>query len=256
MKPHRLVIVDIDQTLLDSPYQKLPSRAFVDTVQRIAGHTLVGCATGRAFSWALPVLRATHFTSPCILGGGALIVDPQTYKVIESASLPTSSIDAIKSVLTKYPATNVLFNDYTAEDYLGGGWQLQRLLKSARCDFIDVVGLTHPIADELIAQFCSIKNVQAIKMNGYRDGMVDLLVSHIDANKTQAIKRLQSRLHISIQNTTGIGNGYNDIQLFDAVGTKVAVANAVQELKESADTVIEDVKNDAVARYLQTLYIV
>jgi hydroxymethylpyrimidine pyrophosphatase-like HAD family hydrolase len=45
-------------------------------------------------------------------------------------------------------------------------------------------------------------------------------------------------------------SGYNDFHIFNAVGKKVAVANAVPELKALADEVIDDVTSDPVTRYL------
>ena len=108
-----LVIVDLDQTLLDSPKQKVPSEVFIKVIQEIYPEVLVGFATGRAYSWALPVLKAGNFTAPCIIGGGTSIVDPQTHKIVSSISISSEDLDAIKAILIDYPALKLLFNDYT-----------------------------------------------------------------------------------------------------------------------------------------------
>jgi HAD superfamily hydrolase (TIGR01484 family) len=250
---NRLIIVDLDQTLLDSPRQKVPSEAFVRCAQEIFPDICVGFATGRAYSWALPVLKAGNFTAPCIIGGGAIIVNPQTYEVTSSISLHTGDLDSIKSILLRYPDTKLLFGDYTDDDYLSGGWDLDEFLASSSCEIVDIIGLSHERADEIILQLQQLQNIHAVKMNGYNKEFVDILVTHKRATKTYAIKALQAEFNISIANTIGIGNGYNDIEIFDAVGTKVAVANAVDELKQSADTIIGDVSTDPIPSYINQL---
>lgn len=51
----------------------------------------------------------------------------------------------------------------------------------------------------------------------------------------------------------GIGDGANDIHLFNAVGLKVAMGNAVPSLKEKADIVIGHVTDDGLAQYFEDL---
>ena len=249
----RLVIVDLDQTLLDSPKQKVPSVAAIQVVQEIYPEVLVGFATGRVYSWTLPVLKAVNFTAPCIIGGGASIVDPQTHKVVSSISISSEGLNAIKAILVDYPALKLLFNDYTDEDYLNGGWGLERFFKSDSCEIIDIIGLSHTIADKLIQQLGSLPNIHAVKMNGYHENIVDILVTNKEATKTNAIRNIQHQLTINKDNTIGIGNGYNDVEIFEAVGLKVAVGNAVDELKQKADLIIDDVTTDPVPSYLRQL---
>ncbi len=253
MNKPKLVILDLDQTLLDSPTKQLPSLKFINTVQQIRDDIIVGCATGRSYSWSLPVLQSAHFTAPCILGGGSMIVNPYTYQITESFYLPNYQLNKIKSILSKYPETKILFNDYKAEDYENGGWELNRLLKSETCLLMDIIGLSHERANELIDNFNELDDVRAVKMNGYSIDGVDVLVAHKEASKTKAIERIQTQNGIERTETIGIGNGYNDLQIFDAVGTKVAVDNAVQELKDEADIIIGDVNTDPIPKYLLSI---
>jgi peptidyl-prolyl cis-trans isomerase B (cyclophilin B) len=48
-----------------------------------------------------------------------------------------------------------------------------------------------------------------------------------------------------------VGDGHNDIELFRAVGRKIAMGNAVPELKEAADEVIGDIAQDSFAEFLE-----
>lgn len=253
MKQKKLVIVDLDQTLLDSPKQQLPSQEFINAVESIRENIVVGCATGRAYSWALPVLEAANFTALCILGGGAIIVEPENYEFIEQRYIPSSQLMNIKNIAANYPKLGYLFNDYTEKDYESGGWNLERFLKSKKCTLLDIVGISHEQANYLIEKFNTLNDVQAVKMNGYKVGLVDILVTHRNASKTNAIRTVQKRLNIEKANTIGIGNGYNDLQIFESVGTKVAVGNSIDELKNAADEIIGSVSTDPIPSFLRKL---
>jgi HAD superfamily hydrolase (TIGR01484 family) len=56
-------------------------------------------------------------------------------------------------------------------------------------------------------------------------------------NKGSGLQWVLHRLDVSEQEVIGIGDGENDVDLFRASGVRVAVANAVPELKEMADWV-------------------
>ncbi len=49
----------------------------------------------------------------------------------------------------------------------------------------------------------------------------------------------------------GVGDGDNDLPLFDSVGLKVAVANATDKLKSLADEVVAEADKDGLADVIQ-----
>ncbi len=248
----KLVVVDIDGTLIDSPAQKVPSDEFVKVVQQIKDDVLVTCATGRSESWAKPVLEKAGFTAPSIIGGGALILDSRTLKAEHEYLIPQEQLKNIKNIVKTYPDSRVLFNDYTEQQYLSGGWEIQTLLDSDHCYILEIVDLSHELADELVAQFVQLVGVTSVKMNSLKPGFIDIHILNELATKEHAIGVLQQELGISKENTIGIGDGHNDFHIFKAVGKKIAVDNAVPELKELADEVIGGVKSDPVTAYLKT----
>lgn len=249
----KLIVVDIDGTLIDSPREKVPSDDFIQIVQDIKGTALVTCATGRSTSWAMPVLRSANFTAPPIIGGGTLILDPSTLLPKHEYYIPQDQLENIKSILREHPDSKVLFNDYSEKEYLDGGWDLATLLESDSCYIMEVVELSHERADELISQFIKLDGVTSVKMSSLKPNLVDIHVVNELSTKEHAIGVVQKELGISKEDTIGIGDGHNDFHIFKAVGTKVAVANAVLELKELADEVIGDVKSDPVTEYLKKL---
>lgn len=59
-------------------------------------------------------------------------------------------------------------------------------------------------------------------------------------DKKRAVEYLENRLGVSHENTIGIGDGHNDITLFEAVGYKIATNNAIPKLKEDAHFITEN----------------
>ncbi|MCK4311021.1 MAG: HAD-IIB family hydrolase, partial [Methanomicrobia archaeon] len=54
-------------------------------------------------------------------------------------------------------------------------------------------------------------------------------------NKGTALKNLAELMKIDLKETVYIGDNYNDIPAFEVAGYRMAVKNAVKELKEKAD---------------------
>ena len=70
----------------------------------------------------------------------------------------------------------------------------------------------------------------------FNKGAVMVLPSGV--NKATGLARALERLGVAASETVGVGDGENDCSLLDACGYGVAVANAVQSLKERADFVM------------------
>lgn len=247
----KLVVVDVDATLIDSPNQKIPTDRVINLISKLRGSVLVTCATGRSLSWAMPVLSAAYFTAPPILWGGTYILNEEDLSIRHKFELPQSQLQRVKDILSKYPDINVLYNDYTEEDYLNGWWSLEWFLNVSACWMMEVVMISQQLADELISIFHDISWVTSVKMNSFKKWLVDIHIVHEHATKEHAIWIIQKELGICKKDTIWVWDWYNDFHIFNAVGTKIAVWNAVDWLKELADEVIDDVKNDPIAQLLE-----
>ena len=72
-------------------------------------------------------------------------------------------------------------------------------------------------------------------------------------NKGAGIKLLLDRLGLSADNAIGIGDSYNDAEMFEVCGTAIAMGNADPEVKRLADKTTSTVSEDGVALALQDL---
>ena len=75
------------------------------------------------------------------------------------------------------------------------------------------------------------------------------------SSKGEGLKKLLKYLKLKEKETAVLGDWYNDKSLFETDALKIAVANAVPELKYMADFVTKRTNNeDGVAEFLKMLY--
>ena len=78
-----------------------------------------------------------------------------------------------------------------------------------------------------------------------------LTVLHREGDKAHALKRLEALEGVDAAHTTVFGDSHNDLGLFDAAGRKIAVKNAIDELKAKADIVLPwSNDEEGVAKFL------
>lgn len=77
-----------------------------------------------------------------------------------------------------------------------------------------------------------------------------------NTNKATAIYKVLALLNRSIEDTIGFGDSMNDYEMIEAVAIGVAMKNAPQQLKEIAQYVCKDVKEDAIYHEFKRLQLI
>lgn len=72
-------------------------------------------------------------------------------------------------------------------------------------------------------------------------------------NKGVGLKELMDYLHLEKDEVACIGDNYNDLEMMDVAGYKVAMGNAIDELKEMADFVTTSSDQDGIYHALKHL---
>lgn len=76
----------------------------------------------------------------------------------------------------------------------------------------------------------------------------------LNITKAKAVKALLDYLKIDSSNAIAIGDGNNDIEMFESVGYKIALENSVQPLKDIADIVTKSNNDSGVAIALNNIF--
>ena len=74
-----------------------------------------------------------------------------------------------------------------------------------------------------------------------------------ETSKATGIEKLAEELGVSIDNTYAFGDGLNDLEMLQKVGTGVAMENGYDELKLAADMITDSVFSDGIEKGLKQL---
>lgn len=247
------IIFDLDGTAVDSPKQKLPSDNLVREVMRLRDKYFFCAATGRVWTFAKPVLNALNLKDLSIISAGTQICNPKNGEIMWQKNLDQEALDEALSVFRQYPDWKLLYNDGTEEDYFNGGVFPAEFVNKEPVYFLEQVFVPDETAKEIYQKLVGINGVAAVMVIAQKPGCRDIHVINSQATKEYSIAELLKLLGVNRENTIGIGDGYNDIHLFNAVKYKVAMGNAVPELKNAADIVVKPASEDGLADYLRTL---
>jgi len=250
---NKAIIFDIDGTAVDSPEQRLPSEQLIQAIKRIKNDNFVCAATGRVWSFAKPVLQALNLSDPCIISAGTQICNPQTGEIVWQKNVDENALKKVLKITKGYPDYKLLYNDGTQDDYLYGGIYPKDISINEPVYFFEQVFVPDEIAPEIYNKFITIPEITCVMAVAQRPGMRDLHIINKSATKEHAVAELLKIIQIKKENTIGIGDGHNDIHLFNAVNHKIAMKNAVPELKKLADQVIWSVQEDGLAQYFNTI---
>ena len=72
-----------------------------------------------------------------------------------------------------------------------------------------------------------------------------------DASKGRALAELARHLNIRKEEIACIGDGENDLSMFEAAGLRIAMGNAVEDLKKQADHVTDSNARDGAAKAVE-----
>lgn len=241
---YKALMLDLDGTTFPNRSDAVPSKAVIDAVKKAQEEVTVCVATGRSLYKASEIIDLLDITSPVILLGGAQIIDGKTKKLIYEQPLSNEDSHAVLHILKPYNPSILI--DY--KDHAVHYTPTHRLKKTFT---ILVIGLTEAVADEITDKLSPLSNVTAHKILSWKHGFFDLNISHTYATKQHGILEVAKLLHINTHEIIGVGDGPNDMPLLMACGLKIAMGNAVSDLKEIADYVAPAVDEDGVVDVIE-----
>lgn len=238
---YKALMSDIDGTLIpNNSKDNLPSKKVEEAIAKGSKKIHIGVATSRPLSFANKILTHLNLTSPCIITGGAQIYDPQTKKIIYEKNMNKDSVSEIFKVINKFNLTLLDDGRGTMEDIK------EKNVTHFTQFWIKLNNQTD--LEEVFKDLSSIPEVSVHKIvSRFDNNHLELILNHTEATKQHGILKVAEILNLDTKEFIGIGDGYNDFPLLMACGLKVAMGNAVEDLKEIADYIAPSVEKDGVA---------
>lgn len=252
MRDIKILFFDIDGTLIDMDRKQI-SEKMLETLIRLKERGMLLClATGRG-PMGVPHFPGVEFDafltyngSYCFSGQRTIYSNPIPTGDVKQIIKNASGINRPVSVATK---DRLLSNgrDRDLEDY----YAISKAKFVVAEDFDDVVnreeiyqlmlGCREKDYPELL------KDVSGAKIAAWWDRAADIIPAA--AGKGNGIRKILEYYHLDAGDAIAFGDGNNDIEMFHAVGTRVAMENASEQLKAAADEICGHVAEDGIYYY-------
>jgi len=263
---------DLDLTLLKSDLSlgEYSIKVWNEAVNR--GKKL-SIATARSFTGVKKLLSALSLKEPMILLDGVMIADiegnilslnslnrdiaQEIVAVAQKAigSLPLSvGLDSDDRESFVYPKKPNIYQEELLKKFHND----RRVISSSEYRVMDrnlkLVYMEDEARSEILESSLREHFGDSIEIKRSKDPYIDcyfITILHPKGDKAHALATLEEIEGVSIADTTVFGDSHNDIGLFKYAGRKVAVANAIDEIKKSADIVLKwSNDEDAVAKFI------
>lgn len=241
---YKALMTDVDGTLIVNGGGNTISARVKQTIQQSKGKISIGIVSGRPLHQVTVIFDELGLQHPCVISGGAQIVDPVSKKILWEQPLLGEDIQTITSLFNTL-SVKVWVVDNTEEIL----YEPHLLLQNPLSFFIPKIREEEA---EAIIEKLSIRETLALtKVVAYDEGYIALHITHAHATKHFATMKVAELLNVNMEDIIGVGDGYNDFPLFQACGLKIAVGNAVDGLKEKADYIAPSVQDDAIAHVIE-----
>lgn len=265
----RLVAIDIDGTLLDDGGEVSP-RTRAAVCDAVSAGLVIVPATGRRYRTTLPIAQDLGLRSYAVCQHGTVVKDLSSDETVYIRALSAATAGLAAKKFSEAGFEPIYFVDGYGEgvdflldalperagtqDYVGrsdGLWRLRE--ERPGMEVIEVAAFDEEerllaLEKDLARTLGGKATFHTMRTPSYSHPCLE--VTNRDAGKGRALLHLAERLGISRGETAAIGNGRNDLNMFEAAGVSFAVANSSDTVRSAADFVVASSNEDGVAEAL------
>ena len=251
----KLCIFDVDGTLYDLKSHRILDSTVVALKKLQENGIKIAVATGRCHYGLGKTLNDLNFDY--IIGcSGATLVD-KDWNVLYRNDLSIEDVNKINEFCIEHEAgliwkfaDHMYVYDHTEKINLYEGQINSDIGKEPFIDcptkdrhLVDIPqsASVHADPEEIKRVFGDSKTLDFLQY--YKDGF-DVVVK--GNNKGDGIRHLSEITGISLSEIMVFGDNYNDIEMFEVAGTKIAMGNAVDVIKEKATYITDDCSSDGI----------
>jgi Cof subfamily protein (haloacid dehalogenase superfamily) len=281
---YKLLAIDLDGTMLNNG---VLFPAVEEKLAEIAAKGVeIAIATGRSLPTVPICVRSLPFIRYAITSNGGNVHDYKNSDTISevpmSLELALDVMQAIKSanassyIIAMYPDTMVLpIRTYIRYLRSREFWRRlysskkssKQMVKEALKSTMFVLSLTAAMkrrgtpVEKINLRFPSqrkfnkvSKVLEQFPVEAVTSMGLDLEINAKGVTKATGLQKLCEHLSIMPEQVIAAGDSYNDLEMLKFSGFSIVMGNAKEEIKQSADIVAPDVKEDGLAVALTELY--
>lgn len=252
MNQVKIAFFDIDGTLIDMNKKQI-SQKMLRTLKALQEQNIILCiATGRS-PITLPDFGDVNFDAFLTFNGSYCFNQEET---LYKNPIPRQDINqivanarALKRPVAIATSDQIIANGQDADliDYFA--FARQEVIVS---DEFEQLIANEPVFQVMLgsrqADYAQVmKNTTASQITAWWDRAVDIIPT--SSGKGTAIAKILAHYGLDKSQAIAFGDGNNDIEMLEAVGWGLAMANASTELKAVADEVIGHVADDGISQF-------
>lgn len=238
---YKALFLDVDGTTVLHGVDNLPTPRVSQAIRQAINRGItVSLATSRPPRSSIHIIEHLRLNGYCVLSSGSEIYDPKSRRVITKKEFPQAAIPYILTAAKAHNAS-VRIYDGTREFVYDGTMTPKTVLGMY---FPEV---TAPVLQSLSHALSTVEGISLHRMEAWDKKFECLDIVHSEASKLHGVVEVLRMLGLQTNEIIGVGDGYNDFPLLLACGLKIAMGNAVPELKAVADFVAPSVEEDGVA---------
>ena len=251
MNQIKIIFFDIDGTLVDMQTKQISANT-IEALQRLKANGIKICiATGRS-PISLPKFDGVDFDAYLTFNGsycydqlGAILSNPIRTKDVQTIIRNAAAIGRSVAVATKDRLAANGTDDDLAEYY---SFAHQVLTVTEDFEAVCQEEIYQVMLGCREADYPAVLDgVGGAKIAAWWDRAVDIIPA--DGGKGMGIQKMLDYYHLDRTEAMAFGDGNNDIEMLEAVGTGVAMENASYRLKAVADDICGHVAQDGVYHY-------
>jgi len=261
----RVFVADMDGTLLDS-HTRISPKNMAAIQAHVDKGGLFTVATGRppASVRMFPGLPEL-INLPIVSGNGAHIYDLRADKLLRQWLLPPSAEDLCQDVLDAFPDLGAVgYCDLDGYVRFRGGKLVEELSQKEGRQPLPAAPHRHPGKLfkllftqerpylEKLREFLEPKVAGIGRLVFSADVYLELLP--LGASKGDALRELLAGQNLSLEETAAIGDAPNDLEMIEAAGLGIAMANAEPIILAHAAAIAPDNDHDGVAWALERFF--
>ena len=278
---YKMIFLDLDGTLLNDC--KEISQENINLIKRAYNEKGIICvfATGRPLEYVDEICNSydRFFANYIIANNGAIIRDNKNGEVIYKASITNAQLLDLKNIFLEENADYMIV--YTDKQQILREARTAEALKDSSIivnkkdselkhiedtiknnpnlsSLLCMIGGETSALENIISRLQEIKGLETpgignyshkTKTYAFESKFIDVMKK--GCSKKNAIYYLADKLKIKKEEIIVMGDGSNDLSMFECAGLKIAMENANEKLKEKADFITASNNDNGVAKAIQ-----
>ena len=236
MNKYKLVALDLDGTLLNNAGELSETNRYWIREAEKAG-IIVSLATGRGRRMSERFWNAVSPTAPMVVANGAEVWKNHE-EVLSRHIMPPNMVPKLLGLAKEHGAGSWTIGNYIGSDSVEGDDCLK-------------VGMHHDDPKILSKLRDTVKSWGQFEVSGSASTNIEINLKGV--SKAAGLAEVATTLGIKPNEIVAVGDSFNDLAMITWVGFGVAMQNAEEIVKKTADYITASNEEDGVAQVIKLL---